>query len=131
MRHPVPLDLNTLKVLKRSPLGLDLYVWLVYRTFKLDAPLRLSWPTLYRQFGVDPARAGEKFTVRDFRKDCLRELIKIKAAWPGLQYQIERGRRGEKTGRVGPVAVHTANPAPTARLVAQERPLWQSRKQLT
>ena len=46
IRHPVPLDLNTLKALKRSPLGLDLYVWLVYRTFKLDAPLRLSWPTL-------------------------------------------------------------------------------------
>ena len=26
--HPVPLDLNTLKALKRSPLGLDLYLWL-------------------------------------------------------------------------------------------------------
>ena len=29
--HPIPLDLNTLKALKRSPLGLDLYFWLVYR----------------------------------------------------------------------------------------------------
>ena len=28
--HPVPLDMNTLKALKRSPLGLDLYLWLVY-----------------------------------------------------------------------------------------------------
>ena len=27
--HPVPLDLTTLKALKRSPLGLDLYLWLV------------------------------------------------------------------------------------------------------
>ena len=26
--HPVPLDLTTLKALKRSPLGLDLYLWL-------------------------------------------------------------------------------------------------------
>ena len=42
IHHPVPLDMNTLKGLKRSPLGLDLYMWLVYRTFKLDAPLRLS-----------------------------------------------------------------------------------------
>ncbi len=48
IRHPVPLDMNTLKALKRSPLGLDLYMWLVYRTFSLDAPLRLSWPMLYR-----------------------------------------------------------------------------------
>ena len=42
--HPVPLDMNTLKAMKRSPLGLDLYLWLVYRTFALTRPLRLSWP---------------------------------------------------------------------------------------
>ena len=33
IRHPVPLDMNTLTALKRSSLGLDLYLWLVYRTF--------------------------------------------------------------------------------------------------
>ena len=40
--HPVPLDMNTLKALKRSPLGLDLYLWLVYRTFALLALHRCS-----------------------------------------------------------------------------------------
>ena len=29
--HPVPIDMNTLHALKRSSLGLDLYLWLVYR----------------------------------------------------------------------------------------------------
>ena len=38
IRHPVPLNMNTLTALKRSPLGLDLYLWLVYRTFALRAP---------------------------------------------------------------------------------------------
>ena len=38
--HPVPIDMNTLKALKRCALGLDLYLWLVYRTFPLRAPLR-------------------------------------------------------------------------------------------
>ena len=28
IRHPVPLDMNTLTALKRSTLGLDLYLWL-------------------------------------------------------------------------------------------------------
>ena len=32
IRNPVPLDMNILKALKRSPLGLDLYLWLTYRT---------------------------------------------------------------------------------------------------
>ena len=43
IRHPVPLDLTTLTALKRSTLGLDLYLWLVYRIFALRAPLRLTW----------------------------------------------------------------------------------------
>ena len=41
--HPVPLNMNTLTALKRSPLGLDLYLWLTYRTFTLRASQRLSW----------------------------------------------------------------------------------------
>ena len=98
IRHPVPMDMNILKALKRSSLGLDLYLWLTYRTFSLVAPKRLSWPVLYRQFWVEPDRADDNVTVQNFRKDCLRELKKIKAAWPGLKYQIERGRPGEKDG---------------------------------
>ena len=89
--HPVPIDLHILKAVKRSPLGLDLYLWLTYRTFALKAPLCLSWKQLYRQFGADPAKATERFTVRDFRKDSLRELNKIKMAWPDLHYQTVRG----------------------------------------
>ena len=89
--HPVPLDMNTLRALKRSPLGLDLYLWLTYRTFGLKRPLRLSWPQLYRQFGADPAKAKNGRTVDDFRKDCLRELKKIKDAWPDLHYQTVKG----------------------------------------
>ena len=53
---------------------------LTYRTFALKKPLRLSWPMLYRQFGADPAKAGDNRTVQVFRTDCLRELTKIKTA---------------------------------------------------
>ena len=42
IRHPVPLNMNTLKALKRSSLGLDLYLWLTYRTFALLALHRCS-----------------------------------------------------------------------------------------
>ena len=72
--HPVPIDLNTLTSLKRSSLGLDLYLWLVYR-----------------QFGVDPARASDRVTVRNFQRKVLRELKKIKIAWLGLNYSTAPG----------------------------------------
>ena len=91
INHPVPLDMNTLKALKRSPLGLDLYLWLTYRIFGLRAPLRLSWQQVYSQFGAHPAKASNNVTVQNFRRKVLRELIKIKLAWTGLHYSTAPG----------------------------------------
>ena len=91
INRPVPLNMNALAALKRSTLGLDFYLWLVYRTFALRAPLRLSWPSLYSQFGADPNKADNRRTVDDFRKDSLRELKKIKLAWPDLHYATAKG----------------------------------------
>ena len=101
INHPVPLDMNTLSALKRSPLGLDLYLWLVYRTFALRAPLRLPWRLLYRQFGAHPDNASDKRTVLNFRRKVLRELKKIKLAWPELNYSTA----------VGVLILHPSTPA--------------------
>ena len=89
--HPVPLDMNTLKALKRSPLGLDLYLWLTYRIFALTSSQRLTWRQLYRQFGVDPDKASDRVTVRNFQRQAVRELKKIKLAWPELNYSTAPG----------------------------------------
>ena len=70
INHPVPIDMNTLTALKRCALGLDLYLWLTYRTFSLRAPQRLTWRQVYRQFGLHPAKASDKRTVQDFRAQC-------------------------------------------------------------
>ena len=91
IRNPVPLDMNILKALKRSSLGLDLYLWTAYRTFTLKSPLRLSWRQVYRQFGSDPAKAHDKNTVKNFRRKVLRELKKIQIAWPDLNYATAPG----------------------------------------
>ena len=91
INHPVPIDMNTLKAMKRSSLGLDLYLWVTYRTFALTRPLQFSWPHLYRQFGVDPSRADDHNAVQYFRRKVLRELKKIKLAWPDLHYTTAKG----------------------------------------
>ena len=91
IRHPVPLDMNTLTALKRCALGLDLYLWLVYRTFPLRTPQRITWRQVYRQFGLHPDKASDKKTVLNFRSKVLRELQKIKLAWPDLNYSTAPG----------------------------------------
>ena len=91
IRHPVPLNMNTLTALKRCALGLDLYLWLVYRTFPLRTPQRITWRQVYRQFGLHPDKASDKKTVLNFRSKVLRELQKIKLAWPDLNYSTAPG----------------------------------------
>ena len=91
IQHPVPIDMNTLTALKRSSLGLDLYLWLTYRTFALRAPKRITWRQVYRQFGLHPDKASDKLTIQNFRRKVLRELKKIKLAWPELNYTTAPG----------------------------------------
>ena len=91
IRHPVPLDMNTLTALKRCSLGLDLYLWLVYRTFPLRAVQQITWKQMYRQFGLHSSKASDKKTVLNFRVKILRELKKIKLAWPELNYSTAPG----------------------------------------
>ena len=89
--RPLPLDMNILKALKRSSLGLDLYMWLTYRTFALKKEKKLAWSSLYHQFGADPTKAADKHAVADFRRKSLRELKKIEGVWSGLRYRLGRG----------------------------------------
>ena len=70
---------------------MDLYLWITYRTFALQRPLRLSWRQVYRQFGAEPNKADDKNTVNRFRTHALRELKKIKIAWPKLNYATAQG----------------------------------------
>ena len=86
---PVPLDLHILKAMKRSPLGLDLYMWLTYRLFTIQTPLKLTWKQLYGQFG-STAKTDET-TITNFRMDMLRELRKLRTAWPEIDYRTPRG----------------------------------------
>ena len=141
-RQPVPVDLNCLHALRRSTLGLDLYLWLTYRTFTLRKDLPWTWKQVYVQLGSHPDKHGDKVTVQAFRKKCLRELKKIKLAWPELDYTTERRaadspadsaadprRKGAARLRLSaPVRFDTAPLCPLAydsisSLPSQQRPL--------
>ena len=93
IQHPVPLDMNTLTALKRSSLGLDLYLWLVYRTFTLRAPQRITWRQVYRQFGRAPDQdASDKRTVLDFRTQGSPRVEEDQAGLAGVELRDGSGR---------------------------------------
>ena len=73
-RSAVPVDLRALRLLQRSPLALDLYVWLTYRMSNLKKPTLIPWKSLEAQFGADYSR------TRDFRRralDYLEAIVRV------------------------------------------------------
>jgi hypothetical protein len=95
IRHPIPIDMKVLKRMKRSSLGLDLYLWLSYKTHALYTqnrpPQRFTWDRLYQQFGSSPERSGDREVVKQFRKQVIRELKKLKLGWRTLSYATPEG----------------------------------------
>ena len=92
IEHAVPINLRVLRAMRRSTLGLDLYLWLTYRTFGLKNWLRLSWPQLHEQFGAETG-PPTRFQINSFRTAVLRELTKLQVAWPELAYRVQSGGR--------------------------------------
>lgn len=86
IRNPVPIDLRVLKGLKNSPLGLDLYMFLSWRTFGLKEPVFISWKNLHSQLG------GQYRDIKIFARDCRRHLKTVQAIWPELNVKSVRGR---------------------------------------
>ena len=74
---PVPIDMRVLKALKRSPMALDVYAWLTYRTGYLKNTTAISWDQLKMQFG---AEYGLKKNFKAAFTDALR---KVQLVYPG------------------------------------------------
>jgi hypothetical protein len=55
-QSPVPIDIRVLKALKRSPMALDLYIWLTFRNSYLKKTTLITWQQLQMQFGAEYAR---------------------------------------------------------------------------
>ena len=82
--RPVPIDLRALRAL-RSPLALDLYLWLTYRNSYLRRPTRVPWALLALQLGA------EYRDQRDFKRKVLRSLRRVLVVYPAARVQQVRG----------------------------------------
>lgn len=100
IERPVPVDMRALKALKRSPMALDIYVWLTWRLSYLRTATEIPWPALSVQFGADYRR------VRDFKAAFLAELRKVLAVYPDA-----RVNEGDTGLMLAPSPTHVRKPA--------------------
>ena len=93
IRCPVPLDMNILKALKRSSLGLDWHLWLhplphLCPPCSTTALLAVALPAVRRE----PGQSGDKNTVNRFRTECLRGAQEDQGVLAGAE--LRDGQRG-------------------------------------
>lgn len=79
--RPVPIDMRAMKALKRSPMALDIYTWLTYRSSYLKRPTVIPWAALALQFGSNYAQ------VRQFKAAFLTELRKVVTVYGRVQVE--------------------------------------------
>ena len=80
LAHPVPNDLEAVKVLAASPAILDLYMWLSYRCFKAKGTESIP---IFGEFGLaNQLGCVEYSRPRRFRAMLEQWLDTIRAIWP-------------------------------------------------
>jgi hypothetical protein len=80
VKNPIPVDMRALKVLKKSPMALDLYVWLTYRVSYLARQTEIPWQALQAQFGANYPMTAQG--TRNFKKSFLGHLKKVLVVYP-------------------------------------------------
>jgi hypothetical protein len=86
LAHPVPNDLEAVKVLAASPAILDLYMWLSYRAFKAKGTESIP---IFGDFGLaNQLGCVEYSRPRRFRAMLEQWLDTIGAIWPECPARI-------------------------------------------
>jgi hypothetical protein len=92
---PVPIRMEALQALKKSPLAMDIYTWLVYRMFSLNVATtkcgkrlaQVPWAGLMMQFGSGYADTPQG--MRDFKKSFRKRLKEALLFYPEAASHIE------------------------------------------
>jgi Plasmid encoded RepA protein len=74
VERSAPLSTNAIRQLRKSPMDLDVYAWLVHRLFTLGRPSSMSWEQLSGQFGHSYAE------IRYFRRffgESVHRVLKV------------------------------------------------------
>jgi hypothetical protein len=82
LERSAPLATSAIKQLRKSPMDLDVYAWLVHRLFHLNKPSMVSWEQLSNQFGHNYREP------RTFRRFFLDSLKRVSAVYPEAKLNI-------------------------------------------
>ena len=92
---PVPIKMEALQALRRSPMAMDIYTWLVYRMFTLNvgarsggrAETKVPWTGLMAQIGSNYPDTPQG--VRSFKTNFLKRMREVLLYYPEARGYID------------------------------------------
>ncbi|MGH8226513.1 MAG: replication protein RepA [Steroidobacteraceae bacterium] len=82
LERSAPLSTRAIRQLRKSPMDLDVYAWLVHRLFQLTRPSTIPWPQLSGQF-------GHGYTLlRKFRTYFAESLRRVREVYPEAHLEL-------------------------------------------
>lgn len=85
--HSVPLDMRVLHKL-RSPLAIDIYIWLTYRYNAIKHPTPVSWKQLKWQFGANYADDAQG--MHNFKSNFKIHLKNVSLIYTEAKFAVDR-----------------------------------------
>lgn len=96
--HPLPLNLDALRILAGSALAQDLYSWLTYRLRTLEHPVTVTWEQLTHQFGtkglppVDAPKSGRSRAISEAKRNIRKQMPMVLAVYHKAKvFDTDRG----------------------------------------
>ncbi|TCD46935.1 replication protein RepA [Chlorobium sp. N1] len=86
IESPVAVDMRALKVLKQSPMALDIYTLLTYRMSYLRKSTAIPWDGMQQQLGSDYAQTPEG--LRNFKKKFIKALSMVHVVYPDANIDV-------------------------------------------
>jgi len=91
LAHPIPTDVDAIKVLASAPAVLDLFMWLVYRCFIAKREEQIP---LFGNFGLTAQLGSVEYSrPRRFRAMVQQWLSTIRTVWPECPAKISPNGR--------------------------------------
>jgi hypothetical protein len=86
MAHPIPADIEAVKVFASAPAVLDLFMWLAYRCFIAKSEERIP---LFGDFGLTAQLGSVEYSrPRRFREMLEQWLGQVRSVWPECPARI-------------------------------------------
>ena len=85
LERSAPLSTKALKQLRKSPMDLDVYAWLVHRLFHLSRPSTVTWAQLSGQFGHGYRE------IRKFRRFFADSVKRVQEVYPEARLKLTDG----------------------------------------